>query len=483
MLRWPLFPAALAAAFIVRRYLASGEDLPAAYRALVVLVVLAIVFQLVLGLATRSQHRGAFIGGVALTAILDPLVAPVLLAPVAIPMFGDILRRRRSSGIDWVRTTAVLNVVAAAVLGLNLAAVAMRLAEDLPTGPTTPIGSISASAPDIYVILLDEYPRADTLASTFAYDNSPFLEEMRELGFEVADDSHSNYNATTLSLVSMFAATQVPELLGVDETRVVDSWDLQRLLNRGRALEWLHQAGYSITSITSGVSRADLLAVDEVIDTGQVTTFETSVLRAGVLPRLLSTVQAEWLHAQQRDRIMSAFASLREIAASNRTRPRFVFAHVMSPHAPIVFDARGGPVGPHPCLPVSCNLWDGRRAPSDLQPTVEQLVYTNNLVVDTVRAIQADSDVPPVIVVLSDHGSRHDDVNDPDEMLRNLFLGVTPEHPGLFPGDVTPINLIPRLLNAYVDAGLPMATEESYLVQLNVVLERGYRSLVPWPQT
>jgi hypothetical protein len=43
-----------------------------------------------------------------------------------------------------------------------------------------------------------------------------------------------------------------------------------------------------------------------------------------------------------------------------------------------------------------------------------------------------------------------------------LLLAYTPGRQGVIPQDSTPINLIPRLLNAYVGADLPLASEESY---------------------
>ena len=68
-------------------------------------------------------------------------------------------------------------------------------------------------------------------------------------------------------------------------------------------------------------------------------------------------------------------------------------------------------------------------------------------------------------------------------MLRNLFIASTPGRSGLFPDDVTPINLIPRLLNGYLGTDHPLATEESYLVDLDALRTKGYLPLVAWPQT
>ncbi|HMB23461.1 MAG TPA: hypothetical protein VKP08_11545, partial [Anaerolineales bacterium] len=56
--------------------------------------------------------------------------------------------------------------------------------------------------PDIYYIILDGYGRADVLEKQFGYDNSAFLNELRSMGFIVADCSQSNYAQTQLSLAS-----------------------------------------------------------------------------------------------------------------------------------------------------------------------------------------------------------------------------------------------------------------------------------------
>jgi hypothetical protein len=90
----------------------------------------------------------------------------------------------------------------------------------------------------------------------------------------------------------------------------------------------------------------------------------------------------------------------------------------------------------------------------------------------------AKSARPPVIVVMSDHGGRSD-LSDRAEMLRSFFVARTPGYPGLLPEDMTPVNLLPRLLNAYVGVDLPLATETSYWTDLEETSSRGRLDLVP----
>jgi hypothetical protein len=85
-----------------------------------------------------------------------------------------------------------------------------------------------------------------------------------------------------------------------------------------------------------------------------------------------------------------------------------------------------------------------------------------------------------VVIVFSDHGRRHD-LGDRDEMIRSLFLSYTPGHPGLFPIDTSPINTLPRILNAYAGLDLPLASEDSYVLDPLRVPTTGYFDLTPWP--
>ena len=56
--------------------------------------------------------------------------------------------------------------------------------------------------PDIYYIILDSYAREDVLLDVYGHDNSEFLNQLREMGFYIADCSQSNYSKTTHSLSS-----------------------------------------------------------------------------------------------------------------------------------------------------------------------------------------------------------------------------------------------------------------------------------------
>ena len=53
---------------------------------------------------------------------------------------------------------------------------------------------------NVYFIVLDAYARADSLREVLDFDNTPFLDAMRERGFYVADRSFANFPITFLSI-------------------------------------------------------------------------------------------------------------------------------------------------------------------------------------------------------------------------------------------------------------------------------------------
>ena len=59
----------------------------------------------------------------------------------------------------------------------------------------------TSANPDVYYIILDAYGRQDSLRS-LGYDNSAFIEDLKNIGFDVASCSRSNYPQTVVSLAS-----------------------------------------------------------------------------------------------------------------------------------------------------------------------------------------------------------------------------------------------------------------------------------------
>lgn len=483
----PIYPEMFVAAWIVGIFSGSAASAYALPRPILVGMVGALIVHLALTGMTRNRHLGALLAlslGCALGGLAVPAVAigilVVLIAVVA------VRRGRRMSSVPWGTATRFLNVVGVLTLVVATATAANAGAltpSDASIARATAVGD--GDMPDIYLILLDGHPRADTLAATFGLDLEPFLADMKSLGFEPSRLSHSNYNLTALTLGSMLNMRQVrdvPGLFDAPMSPVAQYRGLARAINTGSALDALHAQGFEIVTVPSQVTNVTLYAADRVMDSGQMTEFEYELMKAGSLRRILPEAQRSWLVGQHRDRVEATFERLADLAEERADHPRFILAHIMAPHVPIAFGRNGEVRSGWPCIPGVCSIFYGGQAYGDdiIAPIRDQVAYIDSLVADTARRIQAASQHPPVIVFLSDHGGRHD-FDDADEMLRSFFVAYTPGQPRLFPDDVTPVNLIPRLLDAYGDAGLPLTTEESYWVDMDALQTAGPLSFIQWP--
>ena len=82
--------------------------------------------------------------------------------------------------------------------------------------------------PDVYFFLLDSYGRADLLEEAYGFDNSQFLNGLKERGFYVAECSQSNYVRTEISLGSSLNMQYLQELsdkFSPDTTKRGLLWD------------------------------------------------------------------------------------------------------------------------------------------------------------------------------------------------------------------------------------------------------------------
>ena len=138
-----------------------------------------------------------------------------------------------------------------------------------------------------------------------------------------------------------------------------------------------------------------------------------------------------------------------------------MFAHILLPHPPYVFDATGAPVV---------------KATAEVQPEADlfanQLRFTNTQVKATVSALLAGPDESdPIVIVMGDEGPflcRNVDCVDPTATRLGIRFGVLgayylPDQPaGFFPADHTSVNTFRGILSAYFGADLPPLPDRSY---------------------
>jgi hypothetical protein len=226
--------------------------------------------------------------------------------------------------------------------------------------------------PDIYYIVLDRYGAGPTLRDAYGFDNRPFLRRLRDLGFFVAGRSVANYPKTTHSLASTLSMEYLDGLAREMGPDSADRRPLHRRIVRSPVSTFLRERGYtqvhvgSWWRITARNPHADVESVLESPNAG--------------------TRIEEWERVRfQLDEIRRT----RELPGSV-----FVFAHILVPHPPYVFDREGNYVGPGE------EVVRGRT-----RGYVEQVEFINDRMSDLFQELlNGPADQRPVVVLQSDEG-------------------------------------------------------------------------------
>jgi hypothetical protein len=347
--------------------------------------------------------RGVFeVVGLAVSA---RWVAMIAVAAIWALLAWLILRSRRQFG----RVTAVMNAIALVLVGLQVAQGGYlllsrphsQLNRIEPTITLDPGGR----TPDIYYIVLDAFGREDVIREIYGYDNSWFIEELRRLGFYVADKSHSNYCQTSLSLASTLNLKYIHDLGDFDPASH-DRGPLTVLLQDNLVFGLLKEQGYELTAFGSAFPPTEFKSADTYSTTPlALSEFETTVLGTTPLPVLIPDIASEYV--QHRRRIHQTFEGLVQVDLDNS--PQIVFAHLMTPHPPFIFDGIGRPVQPDRPFYFGRGTHYFEKGGSLAEYVLGyagQVEYISKLLAQTIRDIidRYDADSRPIIIVQGDHG-------------------------------------------------------------------------------
>jgi len=344
------------------------------------------------------------------------------------------------------------------------------------TAPLPPGIPPAASRPHVFYIVLDGYGREDVLRETFGFDNSAFLGDLRRRGFFVASRALSNYAQTLLSLASSLNMAYVRDLVPTEPANPKDRAPLTDAILRNRAMRLLDAAGYTSVAFSTGYSRGELRSADR-FETHEFGPAADPFLQAFLELTPLAPLMRLWSQPGPADlhraRVLYTLEHCADFASSSS--PAFVFAHVLSPHPPFLFDARGNV--PTEVQPSWYTLFDGDhlRAASSISTEeyrrlyVDQLKFLNDRVVSLIDAILARANRPVVIVIQGDHGPGSglywEDPRQTDLRERMAILSAYRFPDGGQEGlrdDITPVNSFRLVLKRVLGFDLPQLPDHSY---------------------
>ena len=210
------YPLLLAIAWYLEVY-AVGRVEPAAGARSFALVVVAAVAITVACIAVLGRDRGSMAAAIVLVGCIV-VRQPILVVPFAAGFVLLLIERRWSDQgrmhLPWQRVHEGMTALVAVLLAIQIGQV-VTFTEPAPMMARTawaaqPVDA--ATTPNMYLILADAHGRADVLESLYHHDDQPFLDGLRDIGFDVASASHSNYALTRFSLGSMLTSTYLDPL-------------------------------------------------------------------------------------------------------------------------------------------------------------------------------------------------------------------------------------------------------------------------------
>ncbi len=315
---------------------------------------------------------------------------------------------------------------------------------------------VNSQPPDIYYIILDGYGRSDVLKNEYDYDNSDFLNGLRDLGFYVADCSQSNYAQTQISLASSLNFNYLDALSDRFVPGSEDRTGLDALIHHGLVRQSLEKAGYKTVAFATGFLATELSDADYFLSPrrsiGELNEFE-SLLMETTFARLLLDANTFGMQNSgselYRERTLFTLDKLDKL--SYIKGPKFVFAHLVIPHPPYVFGPTGGPVGP-----ADVGTTKTQQGASHYR---DQALYVSTRMAEIVPRIIANSATPPIIVIQGDHGPTV--ASRPRSRMSNLNVYFLPgAEKSLYP-TITPVNTFRVIFNNYFGQNLQLLKDVS----------------------
>jgi len=310
--------------------------------------------------------------------------------------------------------------------------------------------------PDIYYIILDGYGRADVLKNEYGYDNSDFLNALRNLGFYVADCAQSNYAQTQMSLSSSLNFNYIDALSDRFTPGSDDRTGLDILIRHSAVRESLEKSGYKTVAFATGFIATELTDADYFLGPQQTvgklnefeyllmeTTFARLIQDGGRLGKQNSGSELF------RERTLFVLDNLDKL--SYIKGPKFVFVHLVIPHPPYVFGQNGGPIESS-AVGTTKSEQEGLRYR-------DQAIYISNRMMEIVPKIIAGSTRPPIIVIQGDHGPTIP--SSPQQRMRNLNVYYLPDANAPVYSTITPVNTFRIIFNTYFGQNLPLLKDIS----------------------
>jgi hypothetical protein len=363
--------------------------------------------------------------------------------------------------------TIVLNIFSTILICLPIIQIAAFHLRNLTQSINPTVDSVKPliswtedlAPPDIYYIVLDEYTRSDVLEEEFGIDNSTFLEDLRQMGFYVAECAQSNYTRTTHSFAALLNMEYVQALETGIKTDQDSAW-LLPYMKYSVARQQLERLGYKTIVFKNPWETylwEDAAIVFRSSGTDLLSPFEYLLLRTTVVRVYLDLREAEIREIANYINYEDALYTLKQLpSVPEIPGPKFVFVHLIIPHPPFVF----GPNGEKIDIPYDADAGHIYTEENYKRGYVAAVSYINNRMLEIIPQIIQASETTPIIIVAGDHGTPW---GGPQNAVKILAAFFTPGSKLFFYKTITPVNIFRIIFDTYFNGEFGLLPDRSYL--------------------
>jgi len=331
---------------------------------------------------------------------------------------------------------------------------------------------------DIYYIILDSYSREDILRKVYDYDNSEFINELEQLGFFVGDCSQSNYPLTQLSVTSSLNMSYLQDM-DVDLTKTGRSYyGLWPLLHHSKTRNILEELGYEVVAFETQFNWANFKDADvyltpysesleNIYTLGGMNEFEELLLDTTILDifrdayvvassKFLDSDNSETQNSSKTAYDVHRERALFKLEQLNRMPkmpgPKFVYAHIIVPHAPFIFGPNGEPIEPLEPETRENNILLYR----------DQVIFINSKILSILKTLINETELQPIIIIQGDHGGK-DTIGTQRSAILNAYYFPEGGNQDLY-DSITPVNTFRYIFDRFYGMDYPLLDDVSYRV-------------------
>ena len=383
----------------------------------------------------------------------------VLIPAVVVLFIAQFLYLKKTKQ-SFFKTARFLNLLFLLFIFIDLVTIAFRAinmshaATDISSQFTMPV----ANKPDVYLIVADEYAGKQELKDIFSFENSSFENELGKRGFYVLQNTRSNYNTTVYSISSLF---NMDYLKGIHSTISQREMFICRgIINQNNTTGFFKNNGYSIYnhSFFELGGKEQAVFIPFFIRKKDLFTSQTFArrIRTDLAFNIASQQQVKKIELDNTGKNQKLDSLLRRTVLEKTSRPKFVYTHFFMPHYPYYADSNGKNI-----------------SLKEMKPSEDKAAYLNYLVYVIMKLLQladyikANSSLPPIIIIISDHGFRSlSEQEDQKYYFMNLDAVYFPDQNySQFYDGMSLVNQFRVILNSEFGQKLPLLKDSSIFLR------------------